>query len=161
MIKKEGALQIHEQRSNMEDLIGAVENLPDGDYKYVIIDNTKNPLLPQLKYLCGIVLKTISDTLPDHPPIDALYRYFEEKFAPRHTVKIDGEDYEYVDLKNEKATEMDNVIKAIVHLAQSRWGINVPERSSLKVPEAKELFKDAYLEMWKRKLNNPNIITHD
>ena len=39
-----------------------------GDYTILIMDDTKNKSLPQLKYLFGVVLKTISEQLPTHPP---------------------------------------------------------------------------------------------
>lgn len=157
MIKKQGSFAIHDDETLPPELIRLVEKLPEGVYKYYILDDKKNSALPQLKYLFGIVLKTISDELPDHPPVGALYRFFEELYAPIHTSTINGEKYDYFDLKAENSIEMNNVIADIIHHAASQWGITIKEREDLKLPEASEAYMDAYLEMWKNPLNN-NII---
>lgn len=149
MIKKEGSFEVHEERAGIQELIGSVDDLPEGKYKFVIYDDKKNRSLPQLKYLFGVVLKTISDQLSSHPPVDALYRYFEEVYAPLHTCEIQGEKYEYLDLKNEKSTEMSNVIDDIIHHAAQEWGIAVPDRDSLRDAEATEAYIGAYTEMWR------------
>ena len=119
MIKKRGRVEILCGEADTEELLDSLENLPDGEYKFLIYDEAKNRSLPQLKYLFGIVLKQISDALPEHPKIDALYRYFEEVYAPIHVCTIAGEKYQYFDLKNEKPIELDNVIRKIVQHAAS------------------------------------------
>lgn len=102
-----------------------------------------------MKYLFGIVLKAISDDLPDHPPVDSLYRYFEEVYAPMHTCNIHGEKYEYFDLKNEKSIEVNDVIEKIIRHAETEWGITgILTRDELKAPEAKELYAEAYASQW-------------
>lgn len=149
MIKKRGSFAIHKEGSDLGELKDSVENLPTGDYEFLIYDKFKNRSLPQLKYLFGVVLKTISDELPNHPPIDALYRWFEQVYAPLHSCIIEGETFEYVDLKNENSVEVDSVIQRIIHHAHQEWGIRIPEKDILKAPEARELYTDAYAEVWK------------
>lgn len=158
MMKLKGSFKIREKRSGLQELIDSAVSLPEGTYKYIIFDENKNPALPQLKYLFGVVLKTISDELPSHPPVNTLYRYFEEKFAPLHTCKIEGEYFEYVDLKNEKSIEVNNVIERIIHHAATQWGITIQDRSSLSLPSAQEAYEDAYIEMWRNTLNTNNVI---
>lgn len=149
MIKKRGALTVHEGGADFGEFMDSVEDLPEGDYEFLLYDKFKNPSLPRLKYLCGVVLKTISDELPNHPPVDALYRWFEQVYAPLHSCIIEGQVFDYVDLKNEKSVEMDYVIQRIIHHARREWGIEIPERDILKTPEARELYVDAYAEVWK------------
>ncbi|MDR1459095.1 MAG: hypothetical protein LBI60_02650 [Bacteroidales bacterium] len=149
MIKKQGVIEIRNNNADTKELLDSVDELPEGDYEYLIYDKQKNRSLPQLKYLCGVVLKAISDKLPNHPPINALYSYFEEIYAPIKTVIIEGEKYEYFDLKTEKSIEMDDVIEKIIRHAATQWGITAPSRDELKAPEAREAYMDAYTDMWK------------
>ena len=149
MIKKRGAFSVHKQGADLGEFLDSVENLSDGDYEFLIYDKFKNRSLPQLKYLFGVVLKTISDNLSDHPPVDALYRWFEQVYAPLHSCIIEGQTFEYVDLKNENSVEMDYVIQRIIRHAYQEWNIKIPERDMLKAPEARELYTDAYAEVWK------------
>lgn len=154
MIRKRGAFTIHETGSDLGELHDSVENLPNGDYEFLIYDKFKNRSLPQLKYLFGVVLKTISDELPEHPPVDALYRWFEQVYAPHHSCIIDGQTFEYVDLKNENSVEMDAVIQRIIHHAAQEWQISIPDKETLKTSEARELYTDAYTDVWKSFLHN-------
>lgn len=149
MIKIKGVVEVQDNNAGFKELVDLLDNLPNGEYEYLIYDKLKNRSLPQLKYLFGVVLKTISNGLPDHPPVDALYRYFEEVYAPIHTCKIQGEKYEYFDLKNEKSIEMDDVIERIIHHAATQWNITIPTKEEIREAEAKELYIDAYAEMWK------------
>lgn len=149
MIKIKGVVTVQDGNADSQELIDSLDNLKDGKYDFFIYDNNRNRSLPQLKYLFGVVLRTISDGLPDHPPVDALYRYFEEVYAPIHSCKIQGEIYEYFDLKNEKSIEMDDVIEKIIHHAATQWNITVPTREEIRDAEATELYADAYAEMWK------------
>lgn len=149
MIKKKGIIEVREGCADTQELLDSVDDLPDGEFGFLIFDKQKNRSLPQLKYLFGVVLKTISDSLPNHPPIDALYRYFEEVYAPIHTCNIQGEKYEYFDLKNEKSIEMDDVIEKIIHHATTQWNISIPTKEELKEAEARELYAEAYADMWK------------
>lgn len=149
MIKKKGIITIHSENADIKGLIDSVEALPEGEYNYLIYDNSKNRPLPQLKYLFGIVLKTISDKLPGNPSVESLYRYFEEVYAPIHITYINGEKFEYFDLKNEKSIEMDDVIEKIIHHAANEWNIVIPEKDKMSAPEAKEAYIGAYLDMWK------------
>jgi hypothetical protein len=149
MIKIKGVVEVQDNNAGFKELVDLLDNLPNGEYEYLIYDKLKNRSLPQLKYLFGVVLKTISNGLPDHPPVDALYRYFEEVYAPIHTCKIQGEKYEYFDLKNEKSIEMDDVIERIIHHAATQWNITIPTKEEIREAEARELYIDAYAEMWK------------
>ena len=149
MLKKKGEVVIHDGIALQGALHDSIKALPSGGYNFIIYDGKKNRPLPQLKYLFGVVLKTISENLPDHPNVDALYRYFEEVYAPMHTAYIDGEKFEYFDLKNEKSIEMDDVIERIIHHAKTQWNITIPDRDKMMAPEAKEIYADAYIEDWK------------
>lgn len=149
MIKSKGIIMVQDDYADMKEFKDSLDNLPDGEYGYLLFDKQKNRSLPQLKYLFGVVLKTISENLPDHPSIDALYRYFEEIYAPIHTCYINGEKYEYFDLKNEKSIEMDDVIEKIIHHATNQWNISILSKEEIKASEAREPYMDAYSEMWK------------
>lgn len=149
MIKSKGIIMVQGDYADMKEFKDSLDNLPDGEYGYLLFDKQKNRSLPQLKYLFGVVLKTISENLPDHPSIDALYRYFEEIYAPIHTCYINGEKYEYFDLKNEKSIEMDDVIEKIIHHATNQWNISILSKEEIKASEAREPYMDAYSEMWK------------
>lgn len=149
MIKSKGIINVQNDGADTQELLCSVKELRDGEYGYLIFDKERNKALPHLKYLFGIVLKTISDNLPDHPTVDALYRYFEEVYAPIHTCKIHGEKYEYFDLKNEKSIEVNDVIEKIIRHAETEWGITgILTRDELKAPEAKELYAEAYAAQW-------------
>ena len=125
----------------------ACKNLPDNDdYIFVICDDKKNRNLPFLTYLFSVVLKYLSDALPDHPNTTALYKYFEDMFAPIHTVEINGEQFEYCDLKSEKSSDVNDVIEKIVEYALKEWGIEVPRQDDLKDPEMRELYSQAYID---------------
>ena len=78
MLHGQARLIVQDNKAAKQEIELAIGNLKDGDYTILIMDDTKNKSLPQLKYLFGVVLKTISEQLPTHPPVDALYRYFEE-----------------------------------------------------------------------------------
>lgn len=150
MLKQQGVIEVHNGNADLRELNDSVAHLPEeGIFPFFIYDENKNRPLPQLKYLFGTVLRTISDRLPDHPPIESLYRYFEEVYAPIHESCINGEKFEYFDLKSEKSIEMDDVIERIIHHAATQWNIQIPSRDKLMAPEAKEAYADAYAEMWK------------
>ena len=124
----------------------ACEKLPDNnDYLFVICDDKKNKNLPYLSYLFSVVLKYISDSLPDHPGTTALYKYFEDMFAPIHTVRINNEQFQYCELKSEKASDVNDIIERIVEYALKEWGIEVPRQEDLKDPAIRELHSQAYL----------------
>lgn len=154
MIKERGVLIVQDGHVYSQWLRNSLNKLPDGDYEYWVIGQGKFPPLPQLKYLNGVVLKTISERLPGNPPIGALYRYFEQLYAPVHICEIQGVQFTYRDLKSEKSNEMDNVIEHIVRHAAAVWGIQIQSRSEVSASEDKEPYMDAYNEMWK---NLPNF----
>lgn len=131
------------------ELINNLEELKDGAYHVLVFDKIQNRSLPQLKFLNGVVLKTISDNLPDHPPVEALYSFFEEQFAPTLSCEINGEFYEYKNLKRSKSIEMDKVIDQIVHYAKSQWNIDVMSQKELRHPDALMPYADAYTEQWR------------
>ena len=157
MLHSQSRLIVQDDKAATQELQVAIENLKDGDYTVLIMDDTKNKALPQLKYLFGVVLKTISDQLPTHPPVDALYRYFEEVYAPIHVCDLPGGyKYEYFNLKNEKATEMNEMIESIIHHARTEWGIEIVSKDKIKMPEAKELWAGAYTDQWNLPLSKLN-----
>ena len=151
MIRSKGIIEVHDGYADTDELLDSVDNLTNGEYGYLLFDKKKNRSLPQLKFLFGYLLKTLSEELEGHPDPEALYRYFEEIYAPVRTCKIPGEEevYEYFDLKNENAAEMDFVIEKIIHHAMSEWGIDLLTRDELKASEAQEAYAGAYAETWK------------
>ena len=127
------------------ELRESLKKLPDNEnYLFLVVDDTKNRILPSLAYLFSVVLKYISDSLPDHPSTEALYRYFEDCFAPLHTCKINGEVYEYTNLKGEKQNDVGDFIERVVGYARKKWGINVPTQEELKDPELRDVYAKAY-----------------
>lgn len=149
MIKQKGVIQIEDGCPSLAELKQSIAKLKDGNYMYYIVDDLQNRVLPQLKFLNGVVLKTISEQLPDHPDTGALYRYYERLFAPKRTCKLLGEDFEYQDLKAEPAVEVIDVTNRIIHHAFTEFGIRVPTLEDMKRAEAKELYVEAYAEIWK------------
>lgn len=159
MIKAKGIVEVHEGYADKSELLESLDLLPDGEYGYLLFDKKKNRSLPQLKFLFGHVLRILSEKLEGNPPVEALYRYFEEMFAPLHICKIPGrsQTFSYFDLKNEPPAEMGKIIEQILHHAKTEWGIEILNRSDLKEPEAAELYAGAYADTWKnysRKLNS-------
>lgn len=149
MLRSQSRLIVQDCEAATQELHLAIENLEDGDYTVLIFDDAKNKSLNNLKYLFGVVLKSISDQLPGHPPVNALYRYFEEEYAPIHVCHLpDGQTYSYYDLKNEKAAEMNKVIESIVHHVKTEWGIDIKPKKEVNAPEAKELWAGAYTDQW-------------
>lgn len=151
MIRAKGVIDIHDGYADTSELLDSVDFLPNGEYGYLLFDKQKSRSLPQLKFLFGYVLKTLNEKLEGHPEPEALYRYFEELYAPIRVCNIPGEDeqYEYFDLKNEPAAEMDFVINKIIHHAKTEWGIDLLTNGAIKASEAQELYAGAYAETWK------------
>lgn len=151
MIRAKGIIEVREGYADTNELLDSVDELPNGEYGYLLFDKKKNRSLPQLKFLFGYLLKQLSEELPEHPNPEALYRYFEELYAPIHSCNIPGEKevYEYFDLKNESATEMDYVINKIIHHAMEEWNIDLMSRDALKSAEAQEAYAGAYADTWK------------
>ena len=83
--------------------------------------------------------------MPGHPSPIAVYKYFERKFAPVHTCTIDGEQFEYCELKSEKSIDVNNFIEMVVEYVSEKWGIEVPRNETLAKPENRELHSQAYL----------------
>lgn len=146
MIKGKGKLIKVAGHTVCNEFKAACDKLPDNDnYLFVICDNTKNRNLPYLSYFFSVVLKYISDSLPDHPSTTALYKFFEDMFAPIHSSIINGERFEYCELKSEKASDVNRIIEKVVEYALKEWGIDVPRNEDLKDPELRELHSQAYL----------------
>lgn len=146
MIRGKGKLIKVAGNTVVDEFYRACEKLPDNDnYLFVICDDTKNRNLPYLSYFFSVVLKYISDSLSDHPGTTALYKYFEDMFAPIHTVKVNNKQFEYCELKSEKASDVNNIIEKVVEYALKEWGIEVPRQEDLKDPEVRELHSQAYL----------------
>lgn len=123
--------------------------LDDGEYSVFICNKAKNKSLSQLKYLFGVVLRTIANELEgDRATVNDLYRFFERKYAPMKTVSLNGEDLVVQDLKNCSSKEMGDVIEQIIRFADSELGITIGSREQLKEPEAQEAYVDAYNNQW-------------
>lgn len=148
-IRSKGIVTVNNGDVDLNEFKESLYDLSDGEYGFLIFDKEKNKTLPQLKYLNGVVLKRISEELPRHPGISALYRYFEELYAPILKDEIDGETYEYFDLKSTKSSEMNEVIEKIIHHAKTKWNIEIITRDELKLPSASEPYADAYANQWK------------
>lgn len=148
-IRSKGIITINDGDADLDEFKESLYDLSDGEYGFLIFDKEKNKALPQLKYLNGVVLKKISDELPGHPSVSALYRYFEELYAPILKDEIDGETYEYFDLKGAKSSEMNEVIEKIIRHAKDKWDIEVITRDELKLPSASQPYADAYANQWK------------
>ena len=146
MIKAKGKLVKVDGVLHDDDLRTALAKLQDGmEYDFLIVDHKRNRNLPSLSYLFSVVLKYLSDALPEHPDTKALYRYFEDGFAPLHTCIINGEQFEYCDLKSEKIVDVDNFIERVVKYSRDTWGIEIPDKEELREQENRELYSQAYL----------------
>lgn len=146
MIRGKGKLTKVAGHCFVDEFTSACEKLPDGnDYLFVISDTGKNRSLPALTYLFSVVLSYIANSLPDKPTTIALYKYFEDMFAPIHTSKINGETFEYVELKSERSADINDVTEKIVEYALKEWGIEVPRQEDMKDPAMRELHSQAYL----------------
>lgn len=160
MIKGQGRFRKVDGNLFKHELDASLDKLPDGEsFKFLIVDDKPNRVLPQLTYLFSVLLKVISDQLPEHPSTEALYRYFEDEFAPLHTCKINGEVYEYTDLKREKAVDVGKFIESITEFARTEWHLEIPENKDLRKPENAELYSQAYLQQevdWCRFLSSKN-----
>lgn len=148
MIKSKGIINKNDDYAETRELNEDVEALPTGEYGYLIFDKEKNKALPQLKYLFGYVLPEISKALPNELPVNAIYRFFEELYAPIHVCYINDEKFEYVDLKSEPIIEVNGFIEKIIHHAKAEWGIEILEKNDLKSPDAKAPYTEAYANQW-------------
>ncbi len=156
MIKKHGKFSIVGGVLDAPEWDEAVEKLKDGDYMFTIANTDKNRNLNKLSYLHSVVLRTIAEKLADRTPADQtpvspsqLYRYFEDLFAPVHTCMINGQEYEYLDLKSEKSDEIGAVTEKIAQYAEKKWGIHVPTEEELNTAPFYQVYAEAYLNQWK------------
>ncbi len=146
MIKK-GKFRKFNGRLLDDELKAVCDKLKDNqEFVFVIADEGKNRNLPYTTYLFSVVLKYLSDTLPEHPSPIALYKYFEKMYAPVHTCTINGAQFNYCELKSEKSIDVNNFIERVVEYASQRWGIEVPRNETLAKPENRELYSQAYLQ---------------
>ncbi len=142
-------LQIQEGDVELRRFKRRLLELDDGEYSIFICNKSKNKSLSQLKYLFGVVLRTIANELEgDRATVNDLYRFFERKYAPMKTVSLNGEDLVVQDLKNCSSKEMGDVIEQIIRFADSELGITIGSREQLKEPEAQEAYVDAYNNQW-------------
>lgn len=142
-------LQIQEGDVELRRFKRRLLELDDGEYSIFICNKSKNKSLSQLKYLFGVVLRTIANELEgDRATVNDLYRFFERKYAPMKTVSLNGEDLVVQDLKNCSSKEMGDVIEQIIRFADSELGITIGSREQLKDPEAQEAYVDAYNNQW-------------
>lgn len=159
MIKGKGKIRKLDGVLYKKELDEVLEKLKDSDdgYDFLVYDHKNNRQLPNLTYLHAVVLKQISDELPDHPSVTALYKYFEEIFAPEHTCTINGKEYTYFDLKNEKSIDFGNVVEKIAKYVQKHWNITIISQDEIRNAEAREFFAKAYAKLdvdWKHFLSH-------
>ena len=142
-------LQIQEGDVELRRFKRRLLELDDGEYSIFICNKSKNKSLSQLKYLFGVVLRTIANELEgDRATVNDLYRFFERKYAPMKTVSLNGEDLVVQDLKNCSSKEMGDVIEQIIRFADSELGITIGSREQLKELEVQEAYVDAYNNQW-------------
>ncbi len=145
MIKK-GKFSKFNGKLIADELEAVCDKLADNsDYIFAIADSGKVRNLPYTTYLFSVVLTYLSKTLPDHPKPIALYKYFEDMYAPIHTCTINGKQFEYYELKSEKVIDVNNFIERVVEYASKEWGIEVPRNETMAKPENRELYSQAYL----------------
>lgn len=165
MIRGKGKLMKVAGHTVVDEFRRACEKLPDNEnYLFVICDDKRNRNLPFLSYFFSVVLKYISDSLPDHPGTTALYKYFEDMFAPIHTVKINDEQFQYCDLKSEKSSDVNDVIEKVVEYALKEWGIDVPRKEDMRDPKMRELYSQAYLNQeveWSNFISSRKLLSKD
>lgn len=147
-IKIKSKITVFESGENDLDIqIGdKLEDLLEGDYTVYICDAKKNRSLSQLKYLFGVVLKTIShDTGIE---VNDLYRIFEHKFAPKKVITFDGKEQIIQDLKKVSSKEMGRIIEDIIMYADMELNIKIPTIDELKQPKAQDIYVNAYNNQW-------------
>ncbi len=145
MIKK-GKFRKFNGKLIADELNSVCDKLADNqEYVFAIADFGKARNLPYTTYLFSVVLTYLSQTLPDHPSTIALYKYFEDMYAPIHTCTINGEQFKYCELKSEKAIDVNNFIERVVEYASTEWGIEVPRNETMAKPENRELCSQAYI----------------
>lgn len=66
-------------------------------------------------------------------------------YAPIHTCTINGEQFEYCELKSEKSIDVNNFIERVIEYALTKWGIEVPRNETMAKPENRELYSQAYI----------------
>lgn len=144
----------------IDELYKVLAATKDGEYQVAVYDNNKVSKLPFNTYLFKVVLTYLSQSLPDHPSTIALYKYFEDMFAPIHTCTINGEQFSYCELKSEKKIDVNDVIEKIVEYALNEWGIKVPRDETMAKPEVRELYSQAYVGQdvdWSSVISSLNI----
>ena len=165
MIKGKGKLIKLAGRVFSPDYEKVCNSLPDNkEYLFVICDDNKNRNLPYISYFFSVVLGYISSQLPGNPTPTSLYKYFEDMFAPVHTVEIDHEKFQYKELKTEKASDVNNVIEKVVEYALRHWGIDVPRSEEFKDPLHREIYSQAYLNQeveWSNFISSRKTINKD
>ena len=145
MIKGQGAIKKVDGVLYNDELRQVLNKLPDNqDYEFLIVDKKRNRTLPYMTYLFSVVLPQISEQLPDHPPKEALYRYFEDCFAPLYSVTINGKDYEYADLKREKTMIVSEFVEKLVDYVEKRWNMKIMSLEDLRDERNSQLYAKAY-----------------
>ena len=145
MIKK-GKFRKFNGRLIADELNAVCDKLADNqEYIFAIADFKKARNLPYTSYLFSVVLTYLSKMLPDHPSTIALYKYFEDMYAPKHTCTINGKQFEYCELKSEKSIDVNNFIERVVEYASEKWGVEVPRNETMAKPENRELYSEAYI----------------
>lgn len=134
-IISKGLIVVKDGQADTEELldcVGKMENCPDGEFGFLLFDKEQNRLLPKLKHLFGVVFQTISEEHPDHPPVNALYNFFEDRFCPRLSCMIDGRMFEFLDMKTLPSVDFDSVVEDIISYAQREWHIDILDRIEAK-----------------------------
>lgn len=136
---------------NSDELMRAVDRLPDGTHKFIIFNHSKNPMLPALRYITGYLVPDITEFLKKKGydiSSDALYRYFEKKFTPEISNDIMDESVTYHNLKGMKTKELSEVADKIIKWAEA-YGMEFVERSDTKSAEFSDKYADIYAAQWK------------
>lgn len=145
MIKK-GKIRKFNGKLLADELNSVCDKLADNkEYVFAIADFGKARNLPYTTYLFSVVLTYLSKELSDHPSTIALYKYFEDMYAPVHSCTINGEQFDYCELKSEKSIDVNNFIERVIEYARTKWGIEVPRNDTMAKPENRELYSQAYI----------------
>lgn len=128
-----------------DELKKACEKLPDGEFDFLIVNHERNRKLPYTQYLFAVLFPYISQALPEHPNKTGIYKYFEDMFAPIHTCTINGEQFNYCDLKTEKIADVNDFIERVIEYSRQEWGIEIPTQDEISEPERRDFYSQAYL----------------
>lgn len=145
-ILKKGII-LKDGQPDLGELRSSIRGLPDGEYAFYICDKKKNKSLSAMKYLWGVVLKTIANESGDFDT-NTWYLFFQKKFVPKKVVVVEGEEVLIQEAKKLTAKEFSFFIEQIISYSNDFLNTKIVPRDELSQPEAQDLYVGAYDEMW-------------